>query len=385
MTRTRLPIAIALCCVAALVDPPAHAVVLCAKAKGGEPAGVVRLRAACKRRERQVDPAALGLLVAGPPGVPGTPGTPGPAGAAGADGQLRIYGDGSAGARTVTADTMFDEPNLQFTNFTVASGVTLTIPSGTVIRCTGAFTNNGTILVGHGSPGAKEAVRASTIDSTYQPPGQGVALAPAARGELGPAGNFYFGGFGGIGLSAAQARSVLRPGVNAGGGGSCGVFSGSDGGGSLTVLAAGPIVNAGTVRADGAGPGVFGSGGGAGGVIVLASKERVANSGVVRAHGGAGGPNGSSDGPGGGGGGGIVHLLSPVIDDAGTVTVAGGAAGTLTGTTASGLRAGGGAGGSCGGSGGGGGSVGSNDVAQVAGAGSPGHVLQTVADPTALF
>jgi hypothetical protein len=78
----------------------------------------------------------------------------------------------------------------------------------------------------------------------------------------------------------------------------------------LTVLAAGPIVNAGSLRADGAGPGAFGSGGGAGGVVVLASKQRVTNRGVIHAHGGAGGQNGNSDGPGGGGGGGIVHLLA---------------------------------------------------------------------------
>ena len=365
--------------------PPARAAVLCAKAKRGEPIGVVRIRPACKARETRVDPATLGLQVAGPPGAAGAPGAPGAPGASGADGQLRIYGDGSAGARTIRADETFDDPNRQYTDFAVASGVTLTIPSGTVIRCTGTFTNDGTIVVATGSPGAGEAVRDSTIDSMYQPPGQGVALAPAARGELGPAGNFYSGGFGGTGLTAAQARSVLEPGVTAGGGGSCGVFSGSAGGGGLTVLAAGPIVNAGSLRADGAGPGAFGSGGGAGGVVVLASKQRVTNRGVIRAHGGAGGQNGNSDGPGGGGGGGIVHLLAPVIDDTGAITAEGGAAGNVTGTAGLGLRAGGGAGGSCGGGGGAGGSVASNNTPLAASPGDTGHVLQTRADPTALF
>jgi hypothetical protein len=364
---------------------PSCAAVLCAKAKRGEPVGPLRIRSQCKRRETQVDPSALGLLVAGPPGSPGTPGAPGAPGTPGADGQLRIYGDGSAGARVVASDETFDDANRQYTNFTVASGVTLTIPSGTVIRCTGTFTNDGTIVVATGSVGGAEAVRDATIDSTYQPPGEGVAPGAAARGELGPAGSFYFGGFGGTGLTAAQARSILQPGVRAGGGGSCGVFSGSKGGGGLTVLAAGAIVNNGTLRADGDGPGAFGSGGGAGGVVVLASRQRLENRGVIGADGGAGGPNGTSDGPGGGGGGGIVHMLAPVIDDTGSVSVQGGAAGNLSGTKATGLRAGGGAGGSCGGAGGSGGSVGSNDTALAAGSGGAGHFLKTLADPTALF
>jgi len=318
--------------------------VLCAKAKRGTPVGSVRIRAECNRREVPIDPAALGLQVAGPPGP------------AGADGQLRIYGDGSAGPRTVTGDETLEDANRQYTDFTVGAGVTLTVPSGTVIRCTGQFVNNGTIVVGTASPGAKEAVRNSTIDSTYQPPGQGVALTAAARGELGPAGNFYFGGFGGIGLTATQARSILQPGVSAGGGGACGVFAGGDGGG-----------------------------GGAGGVVVLASKARVDNRGVLSAKGGAGGANGTSDGPGGGGGGGIVHLLAPVIDDSGVVAVDGGSAGPLTATKAVGLRAGGGAGGSCGGGGGAGGSVSSDDSAQSAAPGGVGHALKTQVDPTALF
>ena len=148
------------------------------------------------------------------------------------------------------------------------------------------------------------------------------------------------------------------------------------------MLAGTAIVNNGTMRADGDGPVASGSGGGAGGIVVLASKQRVENRGVIRANGGAGGPNDTFDGPGGGG---IVHFLAPVVDDSGLVSADGGAAGDLTATKAVGLRAGGGAGGSCGGGGGSGGSVSSTDTAQAAAAGGPGHILQTLADPTALF
>ena len=174
---------------------------------------------------------------------------PGAPGAAGADGQLRIYGDGSAGTRTVNADETFDDANRQYTDFTVASGVTLTIPSGTVIRWHG-FT-----MRARSSSGWQrrrgEAVRAETIDSAYRTPWTGRRAGGSVARRAGPAGDFYFGGFGGTGLTAAQALGVLQPGVNAGGGGSCGIFSGSAGGGGLTILAAGPIVDGGTLRADG--------------------------------------------------------------------------------------------------------------------------------------
>src|SRR5262245_28730335 len=83
-------------------------------------------------------------------GPQGEPGDQGAAGAPGADGSVRVYGNGSAGARTISADESWLEggnppANIQFTNFTIDAGVTLIIPSGTVIRCTGTFTNNGTL------------------------------------------------------------------------------------------------------------------------------------------------------------------------------------------------------------------------------------------------
>jgi hypothetical protein len=89
----------------------------------------------------------------GPQGPQGDPGPQGPQGVQGIQGiqgiagDLRVYGDGTAGERNVTANATLEDVNLQYTNFRVASGVVLTVPSGTVIRCTGTFTNDGTILV----------------------------------------------------------------------------------------------------------------------------------------------------------------------------------------------------------------------------------------------
>jgi hypothetical protein len=75
--------------------------------------------------------------------------TPGPPGPPGTDGQLRIYGDGSAGGVKVSATTdlltLVPNGNFQFDNLTVDATATLNVPSGTVIRCTGTFTDNGSI------------------------------------------------------------------------------------------------------------------------------------------------------------------------------------------------------------------------------------------------
>src|SRR5262245_50149568 len=116
----------------------------------------------------------------GPPGSPGADGQPGPAGPAGPDGQLRIYGDASAGNVTATASTdlfsLVPSLNLQFHDFTVNPGVILTVPSGTVIRCDGTFRNDGSIVVKNGDAGGFDATSVA---------GQGVSHAPAGNGERG--------------------------------------------------------------------------------------------------------------------------------------------------------------------------------------------------------
>ncbi len=132
--------------------------------------------------------------LAGLQGAQGQQGLQGPAGnpgAAGAPGDLRIYGDGSAGSRTVSnleawAGSGVIALNLQFQNFTVNPGATLTVPSGTVIRVAGVFQNNGTIRVLPWGGGGRfsfydEPVRgvpgAFVLSSVIvRPPGLGIAL-----------------------------------------------------------------------------------------------------------------------------------------------------------------------------------------------------------------
>jgi len=128
-------------------------------------------------------------------GDEGEMGDKGDKGDQGTDGQLRIYGDGSAGALTVTTDsTLFvdvaADGNLMFTDVTIDAGVTLRVTSGVVIRCSGTFTNNGTVTV-LSVARTGGAVRTSTnttplgVIPAEAPPNAGVSFRAASSGELG--------------------------------------------------------------------------------------------------------------------------------------------------------------------------------------------------------
>lgn len=294
-----------------------------------------------------------------------------------------IFGNGSAGSVTISSDTLLAEPNLQFKNFTVESGVTLEVESGTVIRCTGTFQNDGTIVVFTSARGSLQSGFIGIDDGSYAPAEAGVALRAPSPGELGPSTSTRAGGQAGIGVSEYQARMLLRPGPKAGSG-SGGSFAvqGASGGGSLVVLAKSSITNNGTITADGANAGSRSGGGG--GIVVLGSTGSVTNSGTISATGGNGGNNDTFAGRGGGGGGGIIHFLAPTVTE-GTTDVSGGVGGVASGTVSSDPRQGGGGGGACGGNGGVGGSVSSSDTPNAAGAGSAGYALTTIANPTSLF
>src|SRR5205814_1345274 len=192
---------------------------------------------------------------AGPPGPTGATGPAGPAGTdgrAGQDGSLRIYGDGSAGAHTIDSAAESDwvySPlpavalNLQFTDFTVAAGAGLYIPSGVTIRCTGTFTNRGVIVVDSGNAAWGISVGPGSLPivaARIGPPAIGVASMLPAVGDVGDDSILRLGGMYGKGLLELQARTVLHPGLQGGGSGA-GFVNG--GGGSFTVLAMGGIVN----------------------------------------------------------------------------------------------------------------------------------------------
>jgi hypothetical protein len=329
---------------------------------------------------------------AGSTGPEGPPGATGPTGPTGPDGQLRIYGDGSAGAQTLSGGGLTG--NLQFTDLTIASGATVDVGSGAVIRCTGNFTNDGTLVVAKVEDGgftANGPIDPSTVIYPIEPANPGWAARIASNGataiNFGPAP----GGVGGTALSPIDAPFLLEPGpIGGGGGGNSGIGGGGPGGGALVILVAGTVTNSGSILANGF-SGSGNSGGGAGGIIIIASPTSITNTGTLGAHGGpsqdvtmfANGVYGS----GGGGGGGIVHLLAPTVT-AGTVDVAGGLAGAVPAAPVSEqFHVGGGGGGAMGGSGGSGGQVPAGNPAQPQKGtnGLAGQLIVDQFDPTALF
>ena len=320
----------------------------------------------------------------------------------------RIYGNGSAGALEIVANTnwgAYGSPanqNLQFTNLTINSGWTLTVPSGTVIRVTGSFINFGTITVQPYAEGSAVHLKnTGTAEMLYRPSAQGFGRAPSCSGERAVGGGTTLeGGWGGRGVGNLTAMALLlSPGPIGGGGGAACLFgldgtqsaSGGLGGGTLVVLAAGAISNAGTINANGAPPlgSMNGSGGGGGGLVILASRTSVANSGTINAQGGAGSGSGRSNGPGGGGGGGIIQLIAPDSNSTGgTLRVEGGAKGpvgspgSIDGTIS---RMGGGGGGGSGGDGGNGGGVDKTNPKEATSGHDGTYLVRSLTDPTALF
>ena len=310
----------------------------------------------------------------GPQGVPGPAGATGPQGAPGI---LGAYGDGSAGALNIATNTdwttTFSGANLQFTDITVATGVMLVVPSGTILRATGNVTINGAILVTQGA-----------VDNGTFRPHPGVGLGAASNPQQG------------IGLSqTAAARLVKLPEYGGGAGARNATCTGGGGGGSFAIYARGTlsVPLGGSITASGLPSinpatgtvGVPGGGGGGGGLIVLMGKTSVSVAGTLQAAGGNGSPGfdgnlGNAEGGGGGGGGGIILLLSSTAPTVtGTIGVSGGSAGANAGASAT-INAGGGGGGA----GGNGGSGGSTTTTPTAG--SAGYLIQsTLPTPEALL
>ncbi len=309
-----------------------------------------------------------------------------------------VYGNGSAGDRTIVGDVNWNDAgspiNLQYQNFTIAEGATLQVNSSTVIRCTGKFINNGTLIVrlgGEGGRGASPDTAGATVT-----PQAGISTSSAQAGQLGTQGEQVLAGFGAVGLSEFEARKVLTAALVAGGGGAiggvdAGIELGSDGGGSLLVLAKDGIENNGAIQADGQSGNAEGAGGGGGGggVVILASMTSVINSGtgMITARGGDGEDGDTDEAPSGGGGGGIIHLLAPeIVNDGGTDVSAGSVGDNWVQVTAMAPRAGGG-GGAAAGRGGSGVMLMSDGMPSATGMteATDGFVFESDFDPTSLF
>ncbi len=304
----------------------------------------------------------------------------------------RFYGDGSAGPLIVSADvdwvsTPPTGDNLNFTDFTIGAGSELTVPAGTTIRCTGTFTNNGTITVGKAINGGTYFAFPTSY-SLILPPGRGDAYRAA---EI-PEGHTTLGvslvrGAGGVGIPRTVAASSFNNFTIGGGGGAGTASSISDSGGGLVkIYCRGGIINNGAINANGAGlinplAAVRGGGGG-GGIIILASSTSIDNAaGSITANGGQGFNSSDDNGASGGGGGGIIVMIAPASINLGITSVTGGAGGTGGTTLTIPIHSAGGGGGASGGNGGDGGSISAGNVASNAVSGADGYVLEIIANP----
>jgi hypothetical protein len=305
---------------------------------------------------------------------------------------MAIFGNGSAGNRQISVDTTFDasEFNLQYRDFTIDAGVTLTIPSGATIRCLATFTNNGTVIVPTAAAGGQYGnFSSSTIDGANRPAHPGVTAGAAGTGAIDPGTVFHgsgsaVGGKGGIGLHGFAARQLLNPGPYGGGGGAASYEGdGAAGGGSLVIFAASGIVNSNTgiIRAAQPEEPTFGAGGGGGGWLIFGSSGFISNAGSIEADGGNAYHFGAASfGPGGGGGGGLVHFVAPHVT-VGSVSVAGGKKGANAPGGGNSPVVGGSGGGASYGNGGDGSSVNNDNPENNATDGQPGTVFASQMQP----
>lgn len=277
--------------------------------------------------------------------------TGGGSSSAGAD----VYGNGADGALTISANTDWTSSppasvGFQYSSITVNAGVTLTVPSGIKLRCSGNVTINGTITVEANlntpkSTGGERGIARNS--AVYNDP---TATAMAYRQA-----------------STSSLISIPEVGGGSGAGAITGNTNGGGGGGSMAIYAKGTITLAGSgiINANGANAvnldaaNTQGSGGGGGGLVVLLSKGAMSLAGTINARGGNGSDaiwvSGSQRSGGGGGGGGVVLLATtatPTIS--GSITLTGGTAGatSTSGTGTNNLGANGGASGGNGGNGG---------------------------------
>lgn len=262
--------------------------------------------------------ATGGTGATGATGGTGATGANGGTGPTGPAGSLDAYGKGNATAlTTITNTTQFTAllntaanlyGVLSFQDLTINGPVT--VPSGTIIRCTGNFTiaSGGSITV---SPGVLGVQNAGSSPLT--------GLSPSAPDQV----------KGGAKIDPYLAPQVVQPGIVGGGAGWTPYYpassptpdkpfdvggKGGDGGGAIYIRAMGGIGIAGSITADGgagAGGPNGGGGGGGGGYVVLMSPKQITVNGQISVKGGKGGDGGAKFGAAGGGGGGLVCLVGP--------------------------------------------------------------------------
>lgn len=230
-----------------------------------------------------------------------------------------LFGDGSDGNVTMVSNGNYDTAK-NFQNFTLNSGVTLSVTSPLtplIIRCTGTCTINGTIdMRGKGFP----------LGQGHGAKGVAPYMISSESGNAN-AGQVY------AKFMALDFTPVYGSGGNAGGETSFGIgFNGGGGGGTRPTEGYGHT---------------YGAGGAGGGYILILAKKIIIAGSILASGGNGQGGNGGNQYSqyvcGGGGGGGCIGFFCREQDITGTVSVAGGTAGTGTSYSANGKAGGAGA------------------------------------------
>ncbi len=250
-------------------------------------------------------------------------------------------GDGSDGPFTASSNTTLPGGTHNFTTFTIASGVTVTVTGTTAltVKVQGAVSIAGTLSAA--GPNGGNGVTFSTYGKG------GVAVGGGSNGGDGvyvgsaSPGNDGFGS--GKGLKGTNWQGGSGAGyANAGGNSPTSSYGNGITGGASYGSADLSQLLGGSGGGGGSGGNSCGSGGGGagGGVIVLSSSTSIdiASTGVVTVKGGNGGSDGGGNcGGAGGGSGGAVWLMAPTIDNQGSVTSTGGTGGTSASGTPGGV------------------------------------------------
>lgn len=226
------------------------------------------------------------------------------------------FGDGSDGSFNPVSNTTINTDK-NYTEVNIPEGVTVTIDTPHVtLRCTGTFTNNGTINA-DGKAVNGGSVTYGTGDGDAG--GNGTSSNGGAGGTARNKGGYpsYGGAGGAVQFSSSQGNNfdILCDDVQ-------GVMFGSGGGGGGNAYDVGTRAGAG--------------GAGGGGITILATN--IINKGTITAN-GEKGTNGSNyRGGGGGGGGGAIVMIANAISDTGTLSVAAGAVGGGGASASSGAK-----------------------------------------------
>lgn len=240
-------------------------------------------------------------------------------------------GTGLDGAYTATVNTTLAGGTYNYTNFTINSGVIVTV-TGTqplIIRCTGTATIDGLLRANGGNGGN------GVTFSTYGIGGVGVA--GGANGGDGS----YSGSLGPLpGVAGAGSGGAINQGGAWSGGGGAGYSAAAtstlNGAGGFGGAAYGTPQIAGLEPGSGGGGGSGGyscgaGGGGAGGGLIVINAGVsivIGATGAVYSNGGNGGSDGTGNcGGGGGGSGGALWLAAPAMTNSGAISAIGGTGG----------------------------------------------------------